>query len=79
MSERIDTVLRYLILIYGAVCIYGYLSLVIPEVSAIRLIDNLTFVQYETAIGHYSKGYQWVFLSLLIVFRFVLFGKTYQR
>ena len=79
MSERIDTVLRYLILIYGAVCIYGYLSLVIPEVSAIRLIDDLTFVHYGTAVDHYSKCYQYIILAVLGVFRFILFGKIYQK
>ena len=75
MSERLDTALRYLIIIYGGVCIYGYFDF--QEVTAPLfsiLADGL-----DITIGHYPKSYQWILLALLVVFRFVLFGKTYQK
>lgn len=76
MSKRLDTALRYLIIIYGAICIYNYFNF--PIDASVPLISILAD-GVDIAIGHYSKGYQWILLALLIVFRFVLFGKTYQK
>lgn len=76
MSERLDTALRWVILIYGAICIYSYFNF--PIDSSVPLISILAD-GVDIAIGNYSKGYQWILLALLIVFRFVLFGKTYQK
>ena len=53
MSERLDTALRWVILIYGAICLYSFLTLHIVELPVSRLIDAITFVKYSTGLAHY--------------------------
>ena len=79
MSERIDTALRLVILIYGAICIYSFATIHIDGLPVSRLIDDITFIKYSTGLPHYSEGYQYIILAILIIFRYVLFGKTYQK
>ena len=75
MSERLDRYLRYLIIILPLVFIYPYFGFVETTAPLFSILaDGL-----DITIGHYPKNYQWILLALLVVFRFVLFGKTYQR
>ena len=80
MSERLDTVLRWVILIYGAICIYGFLYLTLPfNLPYSQLLLELALIESEPYAGYVSRGYQWILLSMMIVTRFILFGKTYQK
>ena len=75
MSERLDRSLRYLIIIYGLVCMYPYFGFQETTAPLFSILADVV----DITIGHYPKSFQWILLTLLIVFRFVLFGKTYQK
>jgi len=82
MKERIDSVLKYTIYSYGVLCIIGFLT------DKFTLINKLTFkTTYEPnlIIGEWAGGWNnpgnesLFILAVLIVIRFIVFGKTYQK
>ena len=78
MSERLDAALRWLIFGYGAICIYVRISIetcnLMPD-----LFENLTFLSYIRHSCGSTQGYDLMLLAVLVVFRFIVFGKTYQK
>ena len=93
MKERLDTALRNIIIIYGVICIYAltiavlgfpfeimlFDKIIVVNLPSYRLIDILTFTVYSADGRSFTDGYQWIILASMIVTRYVLFGKTYQR
>jgi len=82
MKERIDSVLKYAIYSYGVVYIIGFLT------DRFTLINKLTFkTTYEpnVFIGEWAGGWNnpgnasLIILAVLIIIRFIVFGKTYQK
>lgn len=81
MSERIDTILRYAIYGYAIVCVIGYFTTDIDLVNTLifRTCNpyNITglYIGCSNALGEFPL----IILALLIVIRFIVFGKTYQK
>jgi hypothetical protein len=81
MKERMDSVLKYSIYVYGFICSVGYIT------DSLKIINSLTFKTssaYDPVLGYgggYSNvGYEALYiLAVLIVIRFIVFGKTYQK
>lgn len=49
------------------------------ELPEIIYILDLALIDYTAYVGYVSRGYQWILLAMMIVTRFILFGKTYQK
>ena len=80
MNERLDTALRYLIFAYAVLCIV--VRLYLADCNGYYLPDvfkTLTFVTYVNRGCGSTEGFDLMALAVLVVFRFVLFGKTFQK
>ena len=77
MSERLDTALRW--------AIFGYAFLVIlvliqnETCSAFDLPNILFAITFTEWCANTNNGYDLIVLAVLVVFRFIVFGKTYQK
>lgn len=84
MKERLDTTLRYAILVYIIICVAGiYAAENNLNREAWGLINLLTFNScsydpFGNAIC-WTKYYQFIPLAFLIILRYVVYGKTYQK
>ena len=84
MKERLDSTLRYAIFVYIIICFAGIYA---AENNLSReiweLINLLTFnsCQYHSDFGPicWTKYYQLIPLAFLIILRYVVYGKTYQK
>lgn len=81
MKERLDTILKYAIYGYAIVCIIGYFTTDIGLINALIFRPCTTYNPYSgiggcnIALGEFPL----IILALLIVIRFIVFGKTYQK
>jgi hypothetical protein len=84
MKKRLDSVLRYSIYSYVIICFAGLMT------DEIKIINTLTLKKYwqssgDAISGYAGSGYTDIgfeaisILALLIVVRYVVFGKTYQK
>ena len=77
MSERLDTALRW--------SIFGYALLVIlvriqvETCSAFDLPNILFMLTFSEWCAQTNNDYDLIVLAILVVFRFIVFGKTYHR
>ena len=80
MNERLDTALRYTIFAYAVLCIVVRLYLATCNVNKLPdVFETLTFVTYVHKGCGSTEGFDLMVLAVLVVFRFVLFGKTYKK
>ena len=84
MKERLDITLRYAIFIYLIICFAGiYAAENGLDREIWKLINLLAFNTCKYNIGLeaicWTKYYQFIPLALLIILRYVVYGKTYQK
>ena len=84
MKERMDLVLKYSIYLYGLIYITSLIAVQFEfDNVLIKLIYTLTFSGCEYGPNFYSNctsnNLALMILAVLVVIRFIVFGKTYQK
>ena len=84
MKERLDITLRYSIFIYTIICFAGIYAAQKDLNREIWELINLLAIntcRYDSVLGAvcWTKYYQFIPLALLIIIRYVVYGKTYQK
>ena len=84
MKKRLDTTLRFAIILYTIICfagIYAAQKDLNREIWELINLLALNTCRYDSVLGAvcWTKYYQFIPLALLIIIRYVVYGKTYQK
>ena len=77
MKERINTVLYYLVIVYASLCAVVRISVHnCNELPAV--FYTLTFAEPYGILCGSTNGYDLILLTVLIIARYIVFGKTFK-